>query len=120
MILSSPSPNFFLSLALAGRSDFFLGNDAELKKKAVEQIDKYVVGPVFDTLQKYDSWKMLVVPDHPTPVYSCAHSDEPVPFAMAGTGITGILNANFSEANAEKSGFRIENDFELMEYFLKT
>lgn len=94
--------------------------NAELKKKAVEQIDKYIVGPVFEALQKYDNWNMLVAPDHPTPIRTCAHSDEPVPFAMAGTGITGILNANFSEANAEKSGFRIENGFELMEYFLKT
>lgn len=94
--------------------------NAGLKKQAVEQIDKYVVGPILEALEKYEDWKILVAPDHPTPVNSCAHSDEPVPFAMAGTGVSGILNANFSESNAAESGFIIENGHELMEYFLKS
>jgi len=94
--------------------------NAEMKKKAVEQIDKHIVGPVLEALQSYKSWRILVAPDHPTPVRSCAHSPEPVPFAMAGTDISGILHKNFSEANAAKSGFRIDNGFELMEYFLKS
>ena len=93
---------------------------AEMKKKAVEQIDKYIVGPVFEALQSYESWRILVAPDHPTPIRSCAHSPEPVPFAMAGTDISGILHTNFSEPIAAKSGFRIDNGFELMEYFLKS
>ena len=93
---------------------------AEPKKKAVEQIDKHVVGPVYEALQRYEDWRILVAPDHPTPIRSRAHSPEPVPFAMAGKGVSGILNADFSEANAAKSGFRIENGYELMEYFLKS
>jgi len=93
---------------------------AELKKQAVEQIDKLIVAPVLDALRGYESWRILVSPDHPTPVSTRAHSSEPVPFAMAGTSITGILHTGFSEANAAKSGFRIENGFELMEYFLKS
>ncbi len=93
---------------------------AEMKKKAVEQIDEYIVGPVLEAIQNYESWRILVMPDHPTPVRSCAHSPEPVPFAMAGGGISGILHTTFSEANAAKSGFRIDNGFELMEYFLKS
>lgn len=92
----------------------------EMKKKAIEQIDKYIVGPVLEALQGYESWRILVLPDHPTPVSSRAHSPEPVPFAMAGTGVSGILHTTFSEANAAKSGFRIDNGFELMEYFLKS
>ena len=94
--------------------------NAEMKKKAVEQIDKYIVGPVFEALQGYESWRMLVMPDHPTPVRTCAHSHEPVPFAMAGDNISGILHTTFGETNAAKSGFRIDNGFELMEYFLKS
>jgi 2,3-bisphosphoglycerate-independent phosphoglycerate mutase len=94
--------------------------NAEMKKKAVEQIDKYIVTPVFEALQGYESWRMLVMPDHPTPVRTCAHSSEPVPFAMAGDNISGILHTTFSETNAAKSGFRIDNGFELMEYFLKS
>jgi 2,3-bisphosphoglycerate-independent phosphoglycerate mutase len=92
----------------------------EMKKKAIEEIDKHIVGPVLEALQKFDSWRILVMPDHYTPVTSCAHSGEPVPFAMAGDNITGILQTNFNETNAAKSGFRIDNGYELMEYFLKS
>ncbi len=92
----------------------------ELKKEAVEQIDNFIVGPVLEALQGYENWRLLVSPDHPTPIASQAHSSAAVPFAMAGTNVTGILHATFNEANAAKSGFRIENGFELMEYFLKS
>jgi 2,3-bisphosphoglycerate-independent phosphoglycerate mutase len=96
------------------------GGNAEMKKKAIELVDKHIVGPVLDALQKYESWRILVMPDHPTPVRTCAHSAEPVPFAMAGDSVSGVLHASFGEKNAAKSGFRIENGFELMEYFLKS
>jgi 2,3-bisphosphoglycerate-independent phosphoglycerate mutase len=91
----------------------------ELKKKAIENIDKFIVGPVLGALQGYENWRILIAPDHPTFLRSRAHSPKPVPFAMAGTGITGILNATFNEKNAAQSGFKIDNGYELMEYFLK-
>jgi 2,3-bisphosphoglycerate-independent phosphoglycerate mutase len=94
--------------------------NVEMKKKAIELIDEHIVGPVFAALQKCQSWRILVLPDHPTPVRTCAHSAEPVPFAMAGESISGILHTRFGETNAARSGFRIENGFELMEYFLKS
>jgi 2,3-bisphosphoglycerate-independent phosphoglycerate mutase len=94
--------------------------NAEMKKKAVERIDKFIVGPVYEAMKKFPSWRILVVPDHPTPVRTGAHVADPVPFAMAGTGVAGVLNLPFSEANAAKSGLKIENGFELMEYFLKS
>jgi len=93
--------------------------NAELKKKAVEQIDKYIVGPVYQALQKYDNWRILVMPDHPTPVNSQAHSGRPVPFAMAGSKITAIVKLPFSETNAAQTGLNIDKGYELMEYFIK-
>ena len=95
------------------------GNASD-KKKAVEQIDKLIVAPVTEALEKFDSWRILVLPDHPTPISTQAHTPDPVPFAMAGEGVSGILHKPFSEANAIESGFRIEKGFELMEYFLKS
>ncbi|MFQ6035591.1 MAG: cofactor-independent phosphoglycerate mutase [Sedimentisphaerales bacterium] len=94
--------------------------NAQMKKKAIEQIDKYIVGPVLEALQNYKSWRILVAPDHPTPVRTCAHCSEPVPFTMAGSNISSILQRTFSEAQAAESGFKINNGFELMEYFLKS
>jgi 2,3-bisphosphoglycerate-independent phosphoglycerate mutase len=93
--------------------------NAELKKKAVERIDKYIVGPVYQAIQKYDNWRILVMPDHPTPVNSRSHCGDPVPFAIAGAGITAILKQPFSEKNAAQSGLKIDKGYELMEYFIK-
>ena len=93
--------------------------NVEMKKKAIENIDRYIVGPVLEALGKYESWRILVMPDHPTPVRSGAHCADPVPFAMAGDNISGVLQTGFGETNAAKSGFKIDNGYELMEYFLK-
>jgi len=94
--------------------------NAEMKKAAIEQIDKHIVGPVLRELKGFDTWRLLVMPDHPTPVSTGSHSDEPVPFAMMGTGVAGVVHEKFSEANAAESGFRIDNGYELMEYFLRS
>lgn len=96
-----------------------IGN-AEMKKKAIELIDKHIVGPVLESLKKYKAWRILVLPDHPTPLCRGSHSGEPVPFAMAGTGINSVMPSAFSETAALKSGLKIENGFELMEYFIKS
>jgi 2,3-bisphosphoglycerate-independent phosphoglycerate mutase len=94
--------------------------NAEQKKKAIEQIDKHVIGPVYEAIQKYPSWRIMVLPDHPTPVKTGAHCGDPVPFAMAGSGVEGVFAVDFSESNAAKSGLHIDKGFELMEYFLKS
>jgi 2,3-bisphosphoglycerate-independent phosphoglycerate mutase len=94
--------------------------NAQMKVQALEKIDEFIVGPVWDSLQAYEHWRILVMPDHPTLVRTCAHSADPVPFAMAGTGIKSIIEKPFSEPNASESGFRIKKGFELMEYFIKS
>jgi 2,3-bisphosphoglycerate-independent phosphoglycerate mutase len=94
--------------------------NADAKKQAIEQVDRHVVGPVLEALRRYEDWRILLLPDHPTPVQTGAHSSAAVPFAMAGTGITGILHAGFGETNATKTGLRIEKGCELMEYFLRS
>ncbi len=91
-----------------------------MKTKAIEEVDRHVVGPVLQALRQYESWRILVLPDHPTPVQGGAHSAAPVPFAMAGPGVASHLHLGFGETNAAKAGFRIENGCDLMEYFLKS
>jgi 2,3-bisphosphoglycerate-independent phosphoglycerate mutase len=93
--------------------------NAEIKKKALERIDRFIVGPVLEALRRYPQWRIMVIPDHPTPVRTCGHSAEPVPFAICGAEAAGVVKESFSEAHAASSGLRIENGHELMEYFLK-
>jgi 2,3-bisphosphoglycerate-independent phosphoglycerate mutase len=94
--------------------------NAGIKKKALEEIDKHIVGPVMTELKKYNDWRILVMPDHPTPVSTRGHINDPIPFAMAGEGIKGDVHLPLGETNATKTGILFENGYELMEYFLKS
>jgi 2,3-bisphosphoglycerate-independent phosphoglycerate mutase len=94
--------------------------DAAIKKKALEEIDKHIVGPVMAELKKYKSWRILVMPDHPTSVLTKGHSGEPIPFAMAGEGIEGKMHLHLGETNAAKTGIVFNNGYELMASFLKS
>ncbi|MBN1396479.1 MAG: cofactor-independent phosphoglycerate mutase [Bacteroidetes bacterium] len=92
--------------------------DAVIKKKALEEIDKHIVGPVLNELKKYKDWRILVMPDHPTPVSTRGHTNEAVPFAMAGEGVSGDIHLPLSESNAKQTGFVVHNGFELMKSFI--
>jgi 2,3-bisphosphoglycerate-independent phosphoglycerate mutase len=92
---------------------------ADIKKKALEEIDKHIVGPILADLKKYKNWRMLVMPDHPTPVSTQGHTGEAVPFAMMGDGISGEVHLPLGEKNAVKTGIKIDNGYELMISFLK-
>ena len=94
--------------------------DAKAKLAALESIDKHIVGPVLEELRKAKQWRMLICPDHPTPVRLRTHIAKAVPFAMAGENITAVIADTFSEVNAEAADLHVERGWELMEYFLKT
>ncbi|MCI0499743.1 MAG: cofactor-independent phosphoglycerate mutase [Planctomycetales bacterium] len=90
------------------------------KKQAIEAIDKFIVGPVYEAIQTFKHYRILVMPDHPTPVEERCHIGGPVPFAMAGHGIKRVLNAKpFCERNSFESGFEIRNGPDMMEYFIQ-
>ncbi|RLF44638.1 MAG: cofactor-independent phosphoglycerate mutase [Thermoplasmata archaeon] len=94
--------------------------DISGKVRAIEQIDQHIVGPILKHLQNLDDdWRIMVLPDHPTPCSIRSHTSEPVPFAIAGTRIASVAKRHFTEADAEQSDLHVELGFELMEYFLK-
>jgi len=95
-----------------------MGECAE-KIKAIEQIDEHIVGPVLEKLRTFDEWRILVAPDHPTPVSHKTHTAEPPPFCMAGTNVRGIQQEPYTEENARQSDLHVDPGHELMEYFLK-
>ncbi len=94
--------------------------NAALKKHAIEQIDKYIVGPITESLEESgEKWRIMIMPDHATPVATRGHTNEAVPFMISGDGISSTVKSGYCEENARKSGLVIENGYELMEYFLK-
>lgn len=93
--------------------------DYEAKLQAIEQIDRHIVGPVLEKLKTFDQWRIMILPDHPTPVDVRTHTSQPVPFVIAGSGVSGLGKETFDENQAQQSDLRVERGWELMEYFLK-
>ena len=93
--------------------------DAKGKVEALGQIDRHIVGPVLERLRaEGDEWRILVLPDHPTPCALRTHTGDPVPFAIAGKGVESVVSAKFSEQTGAASDLHIPRGCELMEYFL--
>jgi 2,3-bisphosphoglycerate-independent phosphoglycerate mutase len=95
--------------------------DGHEKIRALEAIDREIVGPVLDALTKAgEPFRILVSPDHETPIELRSHERQPVPFAMMGDGLIPAHTAGaFTEAAARKTGMHVAVGHELMEYFLK-
>jgi 2,3-bisphosphoglycerate-independent phosphoglycerate mutase len=91
---------------------------ADAKVKALEEIDRHIVGPLLEALPRQGDWRILVSPDHRTPLRTRAHSYGMVPFTIAGTGVPGQGQASYDEAVADGSSLVFEKGHELMRYFL--
>ncbi len=91
--------------------------DVKNKVKSIEDIDRLIAGPVMDYLKSTgEDFKVLVMPDHSTPCAIRTHSHENVPFAIYDS--RNHLNQgieSFTEDNAIKAGFYIEDGHNLLE-----
>jgi 2,3-bisphosphoglycerate-independent phosphoglycerate mutase len=90
----------------------------DAKVKSLEEIDRHIVGPLLDALPPYGDWRILISPDHRTPLRTRAHAYGAVPFAMAGTGIASKGQASYDEAVAALSDVAFDRGHELMRHFL--
>ena len=65
-----------------------------------------VVGPVIEGLEKSgEDWRILLLPDHATPISIKTHSRDPVPFVIMGSGIEPDGLDRFDEQSAEQGGY---------------
>jgi 2,3-bisphosphoglycerate-independent phosphoglycerate mutase len=94
--------------------------DLEAKVKALEEIDRHIVGPVHEALKRHGEYRILVSPDHPTPLATKTHSHGCVPWAIAGSGVTADKANSYDDPTAMKSDLVFEEGWKLMEYFLKS
>lgn len=95
--------------------------ELETKIKAIELIDEKVIGYIVKELEKAgEDFKLLVLPDHATPIKRRTHTRGSVPFFVYDSR-SGIKNNEyvFSEKNSRKRALKIKKGCELMEYFLK-
>ncbi len=84
------------------------------KIKALEDIDRHIVAPLHAMAHYYGDWRILLAPDHPTPVSSGKHGAEPVPYVLWGPGFASNGASAFSEHEAERVGGDVVQATELV------
>ena len=92
--------------------------DTAAKIQALEEIDRHIVGPLHEALKSRGDYRILVSPDHPTPIRLKTHNHGAVPVAIAGAGIQADPAATYDEVAAGKSQLSFEDGWRLMGYFL--
>ena len=95
-------------------------NEPENKVKAIEMIDSRVLPIVLDGLSKIgEDYKIMVLPDHPTPIVTQTHASDPVPYVIyhKNNEKSGVPTVN--EETAKATGVFLENGPDIMKKFLE-
>jgi len=90
----------------------------EQKIKAIEKTDQEIVSRLRD--YKADKLRLLIMPDHPTPIELKTHSREPVPFLLWGPGFKANGTRRLTEAEASLSGFFVQPGYVIINKLIKT
>jgi 2,3-bisphosphoglycerate-independent phosphoglycerate mutase len=96
------------------------GHNGDLREKltAIERFDQLVVGSILEYCKDKDDFRIMVLPDHATPLSLKTHTPEAIPFAIYGKDVSKGEFLNYSEKEAQKSQLYFENGYQLMEYFI--
>lgn len=77
----------------------------ERKVKAIHYLDERVIKPIYEQLKKSgEDFRMLVLPDHPTPICVRTHTSEPVPYLLYDSTKEQDNKWNYNEREAKDSG----------------
>lgn len=87
----------------------------ERKVKAIENLDTRVIGPVFEKMSALgEEFRMLIMPDHPTPICTRTHSSDPVPYMLYDSTDKGSYKWKYNEKEAKESGRYLEEGYRLI------
>lgn len=98
-----------------------MGHQGLVKEKiqAIENIDRYIVKPLVERFeQSGEDYRIMILPDHPTPIVKRTHTSEPIPYLLYDrTKVLGE-NKSYSEKEAAKGGILKKDGYQLMDYLL--
>src|SRR5215471_11784845 len=95
---------------------------AEKKVQALQDFDEKVVGTILAGLQEFAEWRVLLMPDHATPVALKTHSPDPVPFAILSSDDVPKGNnktIQYNESCAKMTGLVVPEAWTIMERFIR-
>ncbi len=89
------------------------------KIQAIENIDKYIVTPLIEKMNASgEDYRVLVLPDHPTPIRARTHTSGPIPYLLYDSTKELGNNSGYDECIAEARGIMKKNGYQLMDYLL--
>ena len=99
-----------------------MGHQGLVKEKiqAIENIDRYIVKPLVERFeQSGEDYRIMILPDHPTPIVKRTHTSEPIPYLLYDS--TKVLGQHdmYSEKAGEASGILKRDGYRLMDYLLE-
>lgn len=90
------------------------------KVKAIENLDARIIKVVTEQLDAAGvDYRMLVMPDHPTPICMRTHTSDPVPYVLYDSTDKKESTLNYTEEDGKKSGIFMANGHEMMNYLLQ-
>lgn len=94
-------------------------HEIQNKVKAIELIDKHILGPVSEYLASTgESFKILITPDHATPLSLKTHTNDPVPFMIYNSADSKNGVETFNEKTAAETGLFVETGHSIMNKFI--
>ncbi len=87
------------------------------KIEAIQQVDEQIVSRLLSWNE--DALRVLILPDHATPVETQTHVADPVPFVLWGPGFTANGARRFTEAEAKGAGVFVEQGFDIMRMLIQ-
>lgn len=94
--------------------------EAQNKVKAIEMIDSRVLTKMLEYLNGCgDDYRILIMPDHPTPLETMTHSSAPVPFLIYDSRKKENGVSSFTEKNAAETGEFVEHGPDIMSMLLE-
>ena len=92
----------------------------ERKVKAIEFLDEMVIKVVKEEMEKRgQDVRILVLPDHPTPIAMRTHTSDPIPYMLYDSTADYGSGRLYTEADAKEGGILIEEGYKLMDHFLQ-
>lgn len=93
--------------------------DLRMKISCIERFDREVVGTILKRLAGRKDFRILLLPDHATPVSLRTHSSDPVPFVMFGEEIEASGAAGFSDRRDKETPIQFASGPQLLEFFMQ-